>query len=260
MKNRILLTLPLLLFLMSACISNRKLVYFPDPEFNTRAATKITNRRSAYQLQPRDILSVRIKTLDEETSEYFNIQSEGGFNQFNAAGIYINGYSIDGDGNIELPEVGKIKVQGLTIEEAQTMIQEKVSDFLANVTIFVKLVSFKITVLGEVNNPGLYYIYNEQATILEGLGMAGDLTDFGNRENITLIRQVEGGSEAILLNLKDPNLIQSQYYYLSPNDAIYVQPLEEKNIRSNLSAFSILSIVFGAVSSTILILNYLYPD
>lgn len=250
-----------MLFLsLSSCISNKKLVYFPDPAYNTQAPTKIVNRREVYKLQPRDVLSIRVKTLDAESASYFNIQPEGGFNQFNPAGLYINGYSIDETGHIELPEAGKVMVQGLTVAEAQRLIQEKLSDYLANATILVKMVSFKITVLGEVNNPGYYYVFNEQATILEGLGLAGDLTDFGNRTNITLIRQSENGSEAILLNLKDPNLIQSKYYYLLPNDVIYVQPLEEKFVRSNLGAFGALSIVFGAVSTTLLLLRYLNPN
>ena len=93
--------------------------------------------------------------------------------------------------------------------------------------------------------------------MLEGLGLAGDLTDFGNRENITIIRQVDEGSEAILVNLKDPKVLASEYYYLKPNDVVYVQPLKAKNTRNNLNTFTLSSIVFGAVSSTLLILSYL---
>lgn len=258
-NNRLLPAIPILLYLLSACISNKKLVYFPDPAFNTKAPTEIINRREVYKLQPRDVLSIRVKTLDTESANYFNIQSEGGFQQINPAGLYLNGYSIDEAGYIEFPEVGRVQVKGLTVNEAQNLIREKIGEYLANATILVKLVSFKITVLGEVNKPGYYYVFNEQATILEGLGLAGDLTDFGNRKNITLIRQVEDGSEAILLNLKDPDLIKSKYYYLLPNDVVYVQPLEEKNIRSNLGTLGALSILFGAISSTILLLRYLNP-
>lgn len=155
---------------------------------------------------------------------------------------------------ISLPEVGDIKVGGLTLEQAQAKIKEAVGVYVNNTTILVKLVSFKITVLGEVRNPGYYYIYNEQATVLEGLGIAGDLTDFGNRENITLIRQTGQGNETILINLKDPRLLASPYYYLQPNDAIYVQPLPAKALRSNLGA---LGIFFAGISTVILILNFI---
>ena len=158
---------------------------------------------------------------------------------------------------ITLPEIGGIKVGGATVEEAEEIIREAITGYITNTTIFIKLVSFKITVLGEVNDPGYYYVYNEQANVLEGLGLAGDLTDFGNRENITLIRQTEEGTETILLSLKDPDLLNSAYYFLQPNDVLYVQPLQAKATRSNINTLTILSVLFGAVSSTVLLLDYL---
>nr|WKN40080.1 polysaccharide biosynthesis/export family protein [Tunicatimonas sp. TK19036] len=245
-----------LLLCASACIPNKKLVYLPNPEFNTETPTPVYNNPQTYQLQPRDVLSVRIKTLDIDTENYFNIESEGGFQQLNAAGLYINGYSINSRGMITLPEVGEVKVSGLTIEEAEAKIRDAISTYVNNVTILVKLVSFKVTVLGEVNAPGYYYVYNEQANVLEVLGIAGDLTDYGNRENITLVRQTNTGSESVLLNLKDPNLLSSKYYYVQPNDVLYVQPLQAKTTRGNINTLSILSVLFGAVSTAILILNY----
>ena len=245
-----------LLFCVSACIPNRQLVYLPNPEFNAETPTTVYNNRQVYELQPQDILSVRIKTLDTETEDYFNIQAGDGFQPINPAGLYVNGYSINARGMITLPEVGEIKVGGLTLEQAEAKIKEAVGVYINNTTILVKLVSFKITVLGEVNSPGYYYIYNEQATVLEVLGMAGDLTDFGNRENITLIRQTGQGNEAVLINLKDPRLLASPYYYLQPNDALYVQPLRAKAARNNVNTFGILSVLFTGLSTGVLILNY----
>jgi len=245
-------------FLLGAasCIPNKELVYFSDPEFNSQHAKDIINEQQQYRLQSRDVLSIRVKSLDAESVEYFNIQPETGWQNFNNISLYLNGYSINKDGYITLPEVGNIVVAGLTVLEAQDRVREVMSRYLNNATILVKLVSFKITVLGEVNDPGYYYVYNDQATILEGLGLAGDLTDFGNRENITLIRQTQSGSKAILLNLQDPKLLSSEYYYLQPNDAIYVQPLKAKNTRSNLNTFTVLSVLFGAISSTVLLLRF----
>lgn len=247
----------LLVLSLSACIPNKQLVYFPNPEFSTQVPRAVYNPRQTYQLQPRDVLSVRIKTLDIETENYFNIQPNNGFQQLNPAGLYINGYSINSEGMIALPEVGEVAVAGLTLEEAETKIREAISSYISNATILVKLVSFKITVLGEVYNPGYFYVYNEQANVLEGLGLAGDLTDFGNRENITLIRQTDEGNETVLLNLKDPQLLASPYYFLQPNDVLYVQPLRAKQTRDNINTLTILSVLFGAISSTVLVLNYL---
>jgi polysaccharide export outer membrane protein len=246
-----------LLVFVSSCIPTKKLVYFPDPQFNTTELTPIINQANNYRLQPRDVLSVRVKALDTESSEYFNLQSANAFFNYNQATAYVNGYSIDEKGNIDLPEAGPVNVAGLTINEAQAKIQKSFAVYLKKATIVVKLVSFKITVLGEVNNPGHYYIYNNQATLLEGLGLAGDMTDFGNRENITLVRQTDTGLGAVLINLKDAKVLSSQFYYLQPNDVVYVQPLKAKNTRSNLNALNILSIGFGAISSLILLLNFI---
>jgi polysaccharide export outer membrane protein len=242
---------------VGSCIPNKQLVYFPSPEFNTETPTPKYNNQQRYRIQPRDVLSVRIKTLDTDTEAYFNIQSENGFQQLNPAGLYINGYSVNSRGMITMPEVGEIKVGGYTLEEAEEAILDAISGYITNATILLKLVSFKITVLGEVNRPGYYYVFNEQANVLEGLGLAGDLTDFGNRENITLIRQTDIGTETILLNLKDPNLLTSKYYFLQPNDVLYVQPLKAKATRGNINTLTILSVLFGAISSTVLILNFL---
>lgn len=246
-----------LIILSSSCISNKRVVYFPDRNFNASTLTAVKNKPEVYRLQPRDVLSVQVKALDTESASFFNFNSrEGAFN-INQASMYLSGYSVDEDGLIELPQIGAIKVGGLTVNETQREIQEKVAVYLNNATILVKLVSFKITVLGEVKNPGYFSIYNDQATLLEGLGMAGDLTDFGNRENITLIRQTKDGSGAVLIDLKDPKFLSSQYYYLQPNDVIYVQPLKAKNARANLSSLTAVSLLFSAASTAILVLNYL---
>ena len=244
--------------LVSACVSTEQLTYFPNEEFTTEAPTYISGKSKEYRLQPRDVISVLIKTLDEETAAYFNIQSNdgGGFRQVNPASLYLNGYSIDSKGRITLPEVGEVEVAGLTIEQAREVIEKAVSNYVNNATILVKLVSFKVTVLGEVNNPGYYYVYNDQATILEVLGLAGDVSELGNRENITLIRQTASGKEALLLNLKDSDMLSSTYYFLQPNDVVYVQPLRAKATRGNLNALTIVSIVISAVSATIGVLNY----
>jgi polysaccharide export outer membrane protein len=253
------LTSVIFLFLalsLDSCISKRKLTYFTSPPIDTIRDKKLNNQNPGYRLQPRDVLSIRIKTLDEKTSNYFNAFPPSQVQQINNAALYMNGHSVDVDGNVTLSEVGKINVVNLTIYEAQEKIQKRVNEFLSNATILVKLVSFKITVLGEVANPGHFYVYNDQATVLEALGMAGDLTDYGQRDNITLVRQVEGGSVVKVLNLKSKNLIASPYYYMMPNDVLYVQPLKAKLDRGNLGTLNLLSILFGAISTAILLLNY----
>ena len=243
----------LLASVTGGCISKRKLVYFPNSAFSTESATNVANVQPDYQLQPKDVLSIRIKTLDAKTSDLFNLQSNNGFQPFDPAALYINGYSLDEVGNVTLPEIGKIEVRNLTINEAEKKIQAKVGEFLGNSTVLVKLVNFKITVLGEVQRPGYFYVYNERITLLEALGQAGDLTDFGERKNIKLVRQVKGGSQAVLINLQDPNLLASKYYYLMPNDVLYVQPAKAKLDRGNLSLLGFLGLFLGTVTSGVFI-------
>ncbi len=242
------------LFLLSNCISNKKIVYFSDPGFTKGQQTVIENNfRTTYRLQRRDVLSVRIKTLDSESSSYFNIENEGMFLNTSPASMYLNGYSIDDGGNIDIPEVGLIKVEGLTVDEAREKIQKAVGNYLSKATILVKLVSFKVTVLGEVRNPGTQYVYNDQLTLLEAIGLCGDMTEFGNREKVTLLRQTVGGQKAIVLNLNQPGILSSEYLYLQPNDVVYIQPLRAKTIRGNLGTLSIASLVLSIVSTVIIV-------
>ena len=167
--------------------------------------------------------------------------------------LYLEGYSVNNDGKITLPILGELTVVGLTLDEAQALIQSNANKYLNNATVIVKLTSFKITILGEVKSPGHYFVYNNQATILEALGMAGDLTTFGNRKNIKLIRQIPAGSQVTLLDLTDPRLLQSPYFFMDPGDVLYVEPLRARTKRSN---FEILSIVFSAVTTAVLIMSY----
>jgi polysaccharide export outer membrane protein len=214
------------------------------------------NNRNIYRVQPNDILSIKVKSsTDAQVSDLFNITTTTQVSQFaNPGNLYLEGYSVDENGNVFLPILGSISVQNHTIEEVQALIQSNADKYLKNAVVIVKMLSFKITVLGEVNNPGYHYIYNNQATLLEALGMAGDLNQFGSRKNIKLIRQVPRGSEVVLLDLRDPNLLKSKYFFMMPNDVIYVEPLKARNKRLNLEN---LSLLFSAATTAILILNYL---
>ncbi|WP_415843881.1 polysaccharide biosynthesis/export family protein [Zobellia nedashkovskayae] len=237
-------------------MSNKSTIYINNPNLNHEVPVTIMDTIIEYQLQPRDVLNVQIKTLDAASSAYFNLQSENTFQQFSPAALYLGGYSIMKNGSINLPEIGQVTVAGLTLSEAEEEIQKAVRRYLPNANVIVKMVSFKISVLGEVNAPGYYYIYNEQANLLEALALAGDMTLFGNRENITILRQTKTGMKGMLLDLRNPNIFSSEYFQLLPNDMVYVQPRKERNQRDNLSTFNLLSIVFGAISSVVLLLNY----
>lgn len=242
----------LFLFTLSSCLTNKKLTYFQSDRFSKTTPTLIESDRFEYRLQPNDVLSIKVLNLDPTTSSFFNVEGGSVGGNSPAANLYMNGFSVDEKGFINYPAVGKIQVVNLTIMEAQNLIQLKIDEYLKNATVLVKLISFKVTILGEVRSPGYYYVYNNQASIPEALGLAGDLTQNGNRKEIKLIRQTLKGNEVILLDLTDPNLLKSKYFYLLPNDVIYIQPLRAQLARQNLAP---LSFVFSGIT-TFLALYY----
>ena len=218
------------------------------------APTSFNNNVPEYKLQVNDVLSVKVLSAESELSEIYNIISPtNGFGVAEPGSLYLSGYTIDTEGNINLPNIGKLKVTGLNTLQAQQLIQRSLDRYLNGATVVVKHISFKISILGEVKMPGYYYVYNDQANLLEGLALAGDLTSAASRQNIKLIRQKPGGSEVILLDLTDPALVQSPYYYLLPNDVLYVEPRKTHLKRENLV---VLTTVLSVISTAALLFNF----
>lgn len=250
-QSQTIIYLVVLLWL-SSCYSRKELIYLQDTSFSGEYPTQIKNRRPAYKLQVNDVLHIDVQNPDVETAQYFNYgdQEMRGFG--NESNLFIMGHSIGEEGFVTVPMIGKVKVIDLTVDEAKTLLQQEVDKFLRNTTVDVKLISFKISVMGEVNNPGYYYVYNGQANVLEGLSLAGDITQFGNRNNIKLIRQNDNGAEVILLDLTSSEVMKLKYYYLLPNDVIYVEPSSTQVRRANLEP---VAIVFSALTTLALIVN-----
>jgi polysaccharide export outer membrane protein len=247
--------------LLTSCIRNKNLIYLKGSNFSKEYPTLLKNEKFLYKVQSNDILSVVVQSAQPEISNQFNNNMSGssstggsGNALYNTSpsALFLSGYTVDNAGYITLPTVGKIMVKNLTVADAKELIQSKVSEYLNDASVNVKLVSFKITLLGSVARPGYYYFYNGQVTILEGLGEAGDLTPTGNRKNIKLIRQTSEGAEVVLLDLQDPNLLKSKYYYLLPNDVIYVEPIKAATDRANLS---LLAFFFSAITVVVSVLT-----
>lgn len=248
-----------LVVFLTSCYSTKNLNYVQSNTFSTSKVTSFHNKRLVYEIQPNDILSVRVQSLDPTQSAFFNIDpignvGTGGGNQVSNAALFLSSYSVDEKGFINLPIVGQLKVSSLTIDEIQRLIQQEISKYLLDAIVLVKLVSFKVSVLGDVKNPGTYFIYNTKATIFEALSLAGDLTLTANRTNVKLIRQIEDSGYVIVLDLTDPKIMESPYYYLLPNDVIYVEIAEQQAVRSNLP---ILTTTFAGISTMILLLNFI---
>lgn len=253
---RILFSLFFFMLLTSSCYYNKRLVYLQDRRFSERESTLVENKRTPYQLQTADVITVQIKSsAEKEVSGIFNISTQN-LMVANQGTLYLEGYSVDTSGKITLPILGELMVKDLTVEEAQQFIQSNANKYFNNAIVIVKLVSFKVTVLGEVKNPGYYFVYNNQATALEALGMAGDITTFGNRRNIKLLRQNTSGTEVILLDITNSDLLKSEFFYLKPGDVLYVEPLKARSKRANLE---LLSLVFAGITAAVLIFSYVNP-
>lgn len=223
--------------------------------FKKGEMTLVSNRPPLYKLQPNDVLSIRIKSLDPEAVEYLSLETEGVFN-INPASAFMNGYSVNDSGYIYMPALGRMKVGGLTINEARAKIQDRIRQTeVGDATVFLNLVSFKVSVIGEVRRPDQYYVFNNQLTIMEAVSMAGGFTDFADREHVKLIRQTDRGSEVTILDFKDSDLLSSPFFFLQPNDMLVVNALEEKHQRDNLSTLVVINTLVSGISAAVAIVS-----
>lgn len=231
--------------------------YLQDLQNDTRG-TQINTPE--YLIQENDNLYVDIKSMNLEVNQLFSpsksINNTGGtqsdFGQESSQ--YLNGYLVNQNGMIQLPVLGLVKVKGLSEESARDTIQKKVEEYYKDATVKLRILTYKITVLGEVRNPGVFYNYNKNITILEALGLANGTTDDANLKKILVIRSTGATKKSFRLDLTGKKVIASDAYYLLPNDVLYIEPDRYKNTALNSTIFSL---SLAAISSTILVLNYL---
>jgi len=225
-QNRTLLLLPILL-LFASCIQHKQMLNFNEgPDFNTVAQQLAL--ANPILIQPDDLLSVSVQTTDPETSAPFNTGTAPADGS-SASGVSVAPtYLVDANGAINMPILGKIKVAGWGTLQARDSLTARLGKYLTTPIVNVRLVNFKFTVLGEVGKAGSYTIPNERINILEALGMAGDLTNYGDREKILIIREKDGKRSFGYLDLHQRDLFNSPYYYLAQNDILYVEPVKAK--------------------------------
>ncbi|WP_430468105.1 polysaccharide biosynthesis/export family protein [Winogradskyella ouciana] len=232
MKTRNLI-IPILAFLMlSSCGSRKNIIYFQDEPLEGDV-TMSEPKQLIYK--PDDILTINVAALDPDTVRPFNLSlvSGGTSDVVNArGGLQQQTYLVDYDGNIEFPVLGTLKIAGLTRTELTDMLTERISEYVTDPIVNVRLANFTVTILGEVRNPGTFTIQDERITILEALGLADDLTIFGKRKNVLLVREVDGKKKYAKIDLTTVNVVNSPVYYLQQNDVIYVEPNNAK-IRSS---------------------------
>lgn len=212
--------------LFSSCISQKKVMLLQDKGSAEAAASFVNKKKTAYQIQSGDHLYIRIYSLDPKTSKFFQTDLP---TLMNPTYLYLNSYMVDEEGYINFSFIDKIMVKGLTIDEVKKKIQKTLNDYFKETTVTVKLVNFQVSVLGEVGNPGNFTIEKDQINVLQAISLAGGIKEFGNNKKVTLVRQTLKGSDVFYLDLSDKRILESDYFYLMPNDVIYVEPMKGKS-------------------------------
>lgn len=242
-----------LTMMFASCVPQKKMLYLKDAEMAAANISKeyVNDRSVNYKLQPGDNLFIRVlNTVDERTAASLS----GDYSTRNVqltsdASIYLQSYTLDEDGCIEMPLTGKVQLKNLTVDEARTKIQDELAKYVNQTTLIVKLSNFNLTVLGEVNRPGMYKIYQSQINLLEAISMAGNMTNFAKNDEVRIIRQTDNGSEIVTVDMGQADILSSPYYYLKPNDIIYVEPLKIKQWGFTTFPYStVLSVVSLAVT------------
>ena len=221
-----------LLFFLVSCVPTQDLIYLQN---KSKIATINPIVSKPYRLQTNDVLSITIKATDPKLVAIFSPSSTtdgvgGGIQSEQSA--YYNGFTIDDHGNIRMPIIGNIQVIGLTLEELRVKIEKELLDTYfkkeAGIFVNVKLSGLRFTINGEIGAPGTKTMFQEKVNLLEAIANAGDITITGDRKNVTVIRQFPYGTEIHDVDLTDVSAMQSPYFYLQPNDYIYIKPLKQK--------------------------------
>ncbi|MBE9601646.1 polysaccharide biosynthesis/export family protein [Pedobacter sp. MC2016-24] len=252
MKLKYICCLPIFLFL-SSCSSRRNLVYFSNLSSTTQSYTTVMQDTEP-RILVNDILRISVNSTSPESNLLFASMPAN----IGPGGVYEKeGYRVNSNGFINFPVLGELKLKGLTLDDAQKVIEKQLVGILKNSIVNVSYQNFKVTVIGEVNHPSTFTVNDEHINMLEALGMAGDLTPYGKRENVLLIRETEGKRVMARVNLNDKDVINSPYFYLKQNDVIYIEPHKTKSVEyshsNRLMPLIVASISAVAVLATTLL-------
>lgn len=218
----------LTLFFLSSCVSSKKVVYFNNMSDTTAGGLQQAQQDFETPIQRNDMLSIAVGGSNPEDLITLNSGSgvlQGAYSSNTANTI---GYLVEADGKIQFPFLGRVQAAGLSRLQLQNNLTQLLSDYTKNPVVNIKFMNYNVSVLGEVTRPGRYNMDNERTTILQALSLAGDLTLLGKRENVLVIREVNGQREFGRVNLLSKDIFKSPYFYLRTNDVVYVEPVPSK--------------------------------
>ncbi|NLB92342.1 MAG: hypothetical protein GX792_02855 [Bacteroidales bacterium] len=245
-KGYIINLLLIVFIIQTSCRSSKELTMFSDLK-DDMTLHEIPGKAPEYRIKPFDNLYLSVLTLDKEVNQLFNpgLSVGGGYGSGtqqmfgDRTSQYINGYMVDKEGNITLPVIGKVEVAGLNLAEAQARIKENAEDYLKDPNVSVKVLNFKVNIMGEVRNPGLYYNYEGSLNIVDAISMANGITEFANLSNVLVIRHNENETQTYNINFQDKSVYYSDVFFLQPNDIVYIQPSKYKRTRENSNFYSL---------------------
>lgn len=262
MKNRFLVAIVLINILMVSCVPYKDTLYLQNKTNATDSTQTIVENPKPYRIQINDILNIRIKVTDQDNVQIFNPIGEGNLNATAGERAYFDGFTVDLHGNIRIPELGYMNVLGYTTEEIEGLIKDKLlkEQFKerANIFVTVKLTGLNFTTMGEIGNNGTRIIYKERVNIFEAIANSGDIPDTGDKKDVMIIRQYPQGQKIYHIDLTDANVMNSPYYYIQPNDLIYVKPLKQKawgagtTVLQNIGA---IATILSLITTSVLLLN-----
>lgn len=252
-----LLSFCLILIAFSSCRSNKDLSYLIDAANNKSVNNPPANEE--YRVQINDNLYVSVISPNSDMNELYNPAVVGNNRNINNVwqnleGQFVQGYLVEPDGTVTLPSIGKIAVVGLTIREAETKIKAKAQEYLKDVTAKVRLLNYKVTVIGEVNDPGVYYNYNYEYTVFDAISSAGGITNAAKLEKVLVLRRTKTGSQTYTLNMNSLSALSSPAYFLEPNDVVMIQPSKYKNVQLRLPIYTA---AISTITAIVFYLNYL---
>lgn len=250
--------------LFTACVPFKDTLYLEKNKDKVADIEINADAYKPYRIQVDDILSIEIKANNQKEVEIFSKKQANAVVQLNADQLYFDGYQVDGFGNVRIPVLGLVNVQGLTIEEIIKLLEKKILEEYftpaSNLFVNVKLAGIKYTINGEVTNTGTKTVFQDRLNILEAIANSGDIKVTGNKKEVVVMRKIPTGYQSETLDLTDANVINSPYFYLKPNDYVYVKPLKQKSTGLGTNGLQTLTTVlslFGIITTTYLLVKSL---
>lgn len=248
--------------LFSSCISTQDLIYLQKKDKSQEDASIVAVGSKPYRLQTNDVLSITIKAIDPKLVAIFNPSNDGAGGGKSESGLYFDGFTVDDHGNIRIPVLGELNVIGYTLDEIRVRIEKQLlAEYFnkeADIFVTVRLAGLRYTINGEIGGPGTKTLFQDNVTIMEAIANSGDITITGNRKAVTVMRKTPTGVQMHDLDLTDINVMQSPYYYLQPNDFIYVKPLKQKTWgtgKTGLESLGTIITLLSLATTTFLLLK-----